>query len=150
MSETNGIYRKLSFIIPGDPVGAPRMTRRDKWKKRPCVLRYFAWRDAARLAAGKLPEAEQIFTLSWKAFFSPPVSWSKKKRTAAIGTLHRKKPDRDNVDKAILDALFLEDSAIAYGTIEKRWDTAERIEIEIEYEELLGVKVEKPKKRKAG
>lgn len=36
--------------------------------------------------------------------------------------LHRAKPDRDNIDKALLDALFNDDSGIASGLIEKRWD----------------------------
>ena len=38
------------------------------------------------------------------------------------GALHRAKPDRDNIDKAILDALFTDDSGIAAGHLEKRWD----------------------------
>lgn len=121
----------ITFTIHGDPIGAPRMTRRDKWKQRPCVLRYRDWKDKARKAAGALPPTNEIESLSWVAYFSPPVSWSKKKRDAAIGTAHRQKPDRDNIDKAILDALFDEDSGIAKGTIEKRWDIAERLEVTI-------------------
>ena len=39
--------------------------------------------------------------------------------------LHRSKPDRDNIDKAVLDVLFAGstggDSGIARGTVEKRW-----------------------------
>jgi len=125
----------ISFTIPGEPVAAPRMTQRDKWAKRPCVQRYFAWRNAAALivrTSVKLPAANDIASLSWTAYFVPPEIWSKKKREAAIGTLHRSKPDRDNLDKAILDALFPEDSGIASGTIEKRWDWTSRVEIRIE------------------
>jgi Holliday junction resolvase RusA-like endonuclease len=130
--------RRIEFTIPGDPIGAPRMTQRDRWKRRPVVLKYFAWRDKARAAAGPMPPAEQVESLSWVAYFSPPVSWSKKKQAAAIGTLHRAKPDRDNIDKAILDSLFGEDQAIAKGTIEKRWGIAERLEITIEVAEKAG------------
>ena len=36
----------LSYDIT--PVPAPRMTRSDRWKKRPCVLRYFAFRDEVK------------------------------------------------------------------------------------------------------
>src|SRR3990167_5593278 len=118
-----------TFIIEGTPVGAPRMTQRDKWAQRPCVMRYRAWKDRARAAAGKLPEPDAIENLSWLAVFSPPARWSKKKREAAIGTLHRSKPDRDNLDKSVLDALFADDSGIAMGTIEKRWGIAERLEV---------------------
>lgn len=31
------------------PIGKPRMTRADKWKKRPAVMRYRAFCDEARL-----------------------------------------------------------------------------------------------------
>ena len=36
------------IYIPVTPVSKPRMTQRDKWKKRPCVLRYRAYCDALR------------------------------------------------------------------------------------------------------
>ena len=39
-------------VVRGEPIGKPRMTKRDKWKQRECVLRYRAWADAARAAAG--------------------------------------------------------------------------------------------------
>ncbi len=129
---------RMHFTIPGEPVGAPRMTQRDKWQQRPCVMRYRAWKDAARKAAGWIPCADLILSVSWVAYFSTPVSWSKKKRVAAIGTLHRSKPDRDNVDKSLLDALFVDDSKIAAGSIEKRWDIVERMEVTIEFDEALG------------
>ena len=110
-------------------MGAPRMTQSDKWKKRPVVMRYRAFKDSIRLHVGKVPDPGQVIALSWIAYFSPPASWSKKKRKEAIGTLCRAKPDRDNVDKAVLDALFSEDSGIAQGSIEKRWGEPARLEI---------------------
>ena len=123
----------IRFTIPGEPVGAPRMTQADKWKRRPCVVRYRNWKDAARKAAGWVPNPEHILSVSWVAYFSPAASWSKKRKVEAIGQLHRMKPDRDNIDKALLDALFIEDCAIASGTIEKRWDIAERMEVTITF-----------------
>ena len=122
----------ITTIIPGVPIGKPRMTRRDKWKQRPCVMRYRAWADAARAAVGPLPSPERIQRFAWVAYFEPPKSWSKKERAAAMGTLHRSKPDRDNVDKAVLDVLFKHDSAIASGLIEKRWGSPARLEITIQ------------------
>lgn len=121
----------ITITIPGEPMGKPRMTRSDKWKKRDCVMRYRAWADEARLRAGKLPSPDVIASLSWTAYFEPPKSWSKKKRAAAMNTLHRSTPDRDNVDKAVLDALFPQDSAIASGMIQKRWGSPARLEIVI-------------------
>lgn len=119
------------FIVWGDPIGAPRMTQSDKWKKRPCVVRYRAWKDAARKAAGELPPVDKIVSLNWTAYFSPPVSWSGKRRSAALGTLHRSKPDLDNICKAVFDSLFEQDQAIAHGTFRKEWDVVERLEVEI-------------------
>lgn len=120
---------ELRFIIQGTPIGKPRMTRRDKWKQRPCVMRYREWADAARSAAGIVPQANTVYSLDWTAYFAPPPSWSKQKRREAIGTLHRPRPDRDNIDKAILDALFKSDSGIAFGTIRKEWGEPERLEV---------------------
>lgn len=127
--DPNGTIR---LVIPGPAPGKPRMTRRDKWAQRECVMRYRDWCDRVRqIANGDIPAAESVAELNWAAFFAPPKSWSKKRRVAAIGTLYREKPDRDNIDKAILDCLFQQDKAIAVGRIEKRWDWHARLEIEI-------------------
>jgi len=109
------------------------MTQRDKWAKRPEVVRYRDWCDLVRATAGKdVPDASLVRELNWTAYFEPPQSWSMKTRAAVIGTCHRQKPDRDNIDKAILDCLWPEgDSAIAAGTIRKVWDWNARLEIEI-------------------
>jgi Holliday junction resolvase RusA-like endonuclease len=96
-------------------------------------MRYRAWCDRVRAIAGVLPPEETVSSLNWSAFFLPPKSWSKRKQLAAIGTLHRQKPDRDNVDKAVLDCLYPGgDSAIARGSIGKYWGTEPRIVIVIE------------------
>lgn len=119
------------IVIPGPPLGKPRMTRRDKWKGRPCVSRYRSWADLARVVAGPLPPAETIERLDWVAYFEPPPSWSKKKRAEAMGHIHRQTPDRDNIDKAVLDALFKQDSGIGVGTIAKYWGEPARLEVTI-------------------
>lgn len=124
--------KTIRFTIPGQPMGAPRMTRSDKWKKRDCVVRYRQWKDLARLRAGTLPDASRVKSLSWTAYFAPSQSWSKRRKAEAIGQMHRHKPDRDNIDKAVLDALFAEDSPIACGTIAKYWDEPPRLEVVIE------------------
>jgi Holliday junction resolvase RusA-like endonuclease len=122
----------FKFTVMGRPVAAPRMTQRDKWMKRKCVVNYRSWKERARESAGDIPDPKLIKSLSWTAYFCPPESWSKKKKESVIGQLHRSRPDRDNIDKAVLDSLFSEDSAIASGFIEKRWDWVERVEITIE------------------
>ncbi|WP_318155968.1 RusA family crossover junction endodeoxyribonuclease [Citrobacter freundii] len=77
------------------PMGKPRMTRADKWKKRPEVLRYRAFCDEVRLQGVELPESGSHVT-----FMLPmPASWSKKKRAELNGKPHQAKPDFDNMMK---------------------------------------------------
>ncbi|MBK1884758.1 RusA family crossover junction endodeoxyribonuclease [Luteolibacter pohnpeiensis] len=122
------------------PLGKPRMTQRDRWKKRPAVLRYHAFKDTLRARLVDLPHLRKLIDsgtihgLSWTAYFPMPPSWSKRKQASLAGALHQQKPDRDNIDKAILDALFTDDSGIASGRIEKRWDDGKGPRIEITFE----------------
>ena len=104
-----------------EPMGKPRMPRRDKWAKRDCVVRYHAFADELRRQVQHLLPPD-VAELSWTAYFTMPESWSQKKKAQHAGQPHRAKPDRDNIDKAILDALFEQDSGIATGTLCKRWD----------------------------
>lgn len=124
----------IRFTVDATPMGAPRMTQRDRWAKRDCVTRYWAFKDAIRKAIGDQlagVSANDVLSLSWTAYFSPPASWSKKKREEAMGKLHRSKPDRDNLDKGVMDSLFEQDAGIATGVIAKRWGEPPRIEVEI-------------------
>lgn len=115
-----------TFIARVVPVGKPRMTQRDKWKKRPAVMRYRAFADQLRLcanAAGFTRERlKDVAVLDWVAYLPMPASWSSKKREAMRGQPHRQKPDRDNLDKAILDSLFDDDCGVYAGRLVKRWD----------------------------
>lgn len=129
---------KLKLFIAIDPMGKPRMTQRDKWKKRPRVLRYQEFADRLRDEIGPdvLEEirGSEIVSLSWEAMIPMPKSWSKKKRAAMYGLFHRSKPDRDNIDKAILDALFKDDSGVPSGCISKRWGKTGSLFITVQYE----------------
>lgn len=109
------------FTIPGAPIGKPRMTQRDKWKKRPCVMRYRAWADSARAAAPKDMPKDPV-DVNFTAYLPMPKSWSAKKREAMRGQLHRQKPDVDNIFKSLADALWKSDCGIAIGSFCKRWD----------------------------
>lgn len=102
-----------------DPCPAPRQNRSDKWKKRPAVLRYRAFRDEVRLHKIQInPFGDHI------VFNIPmPKSWSKKKKIAMLGKPHRQKPDLDNLLKALLDAVFAEDCGIWDISATKYWNT---------------------------
>lgn len=103
------------------------MTRSDKWKQRPTVLRYRAFADELRYNAGlwKMPRAG-IFL----QFYIPmPRTWTKKDKARYDGEPHMDKPDIDNLIKAFFDALHTEDKTIWDIRASKRWATEGRIEV---------------------
>lgn len=103
----------LSFEIPGDPVAKarPRATmmmgrahlytpaKTEKYEARVAIF-------AQQAMAGR-PVFEGPVALSVTALFPIPPSWTKKRQAAARAGAehHTKKPDLDNVLKAIKDGL---------------------------------------------
>jgi len=77
-----------------------------------------------------------VYRVDWTAYFPMAKSWSKKKKEQHAGQIHQQKPDRDNVDKAILDAIFKDDSIISDGLLKKRWDDGDGARIEITFYEI--------------
>lgn len=124
------------ITVPGNPMGKPRMNRGDKWKLRPCVLRYRAYADRLRECAGLTGKVllRRPMRLSFTAYFQIPASWSKRKRMEHLGQPHLQKADSDNVLKGILDALFENDQFVYAGAFEKYWEDERgpRVEIEIQ------------------
>lgn len=113
-----------TIVVPGQPIGKPRQTQRDRWQQRPCVLRYRQWCDAARRAAqGKIPKSIEGITV--RAYFAMPDSWSNEKKLHQDGKRHYQKPDWDNIGKAASDALIENDEIIAIGHVEKFWTLGE-------------------------
>lgn len=113
-------------VIKITPVAKPRMTRRDKWQKRPAVLKYRAYCDELRL---KKPEPNWE-KLSLVFRIPMPQSWSKKKRQEMLGKPHRQTPDLDNLIKAFQDALLGDDSKVwRYSHMSKVWATEGAITI---------------------
>lgn len=121
VTEVSNESRDLTFIVVGDPMGKPRMTRGDVWKKRPVVLRYRDYCDRIREAAPNAVTAADVHTVDVTAYIAMPASWSGRKQTANWGQIHRTKPDWDNIAKAVCDALFKDDSGIADGRARKYW-----------------------------
>ena len=83
-------------------------------------MKYRAFADELRLKIGNYPSAPLI--VNWTAYLPMPKKWDKATRERMSGAAHRVTPDRDNIDKAILDALFPDDSMIHGGSIYKFWD----------------------------
>lgn len=112
--------RILLKIIEVEPLPKPRMTQRDKWAKRHCVNKYFLFRDQVRLAT-------QNFLLP--SFGIHVIFFIRTKTKKLWGKPHQKRPDKDNLEKALLDALFTEDAHIFTGLVSKVWAEKGRIEI---------------------
>lgn len=105
------------------PCAKPRMTQRDVWKKRPCVLKYRSFKDQCVEAKLELFESMAI------RFYLPmPASWSKKKVSEMLGRPHTQRPDLDNLTKGLLDILE-EDSIIWRIDAAKYWSERGSIQI---------------------
>lgn len=119
-------------LYPITPVPAPRQVESDRWNKRPCVLRYRAFKDQVKAHGVELPVPCKV------TFYLPmPKSWSKREKALQNGAPHTQEPDVDNLLKALMDAVFQQregknDSHVWSIAAEKRWSetghfTVERI-----------------------
>lgn len=107
-----------SFNI--NPIGKPRMTRRDRWARRPSVNQYFEFKDELVKQAEAMGFSLKN-TLRVEFFVPMPKSWSLKKKASKQGTPHDSKPDIDNMVKAVLDVLKDEDKAVWFVSAKKYW-----------------------------
>lgn len=103
-------------------VPKPRMTRRDKFLRgqavRPAVGRYRAFKDECRLKRVTLDMDRYYHVL---ALMPVPLSCTDEERQARIFQPHRFTPDKDNLEKALLDALFGNDAGAWDGRMTKVW-----------------------------
>ena len=114
-------------ILSITPVPKPRMTRADKWKQRPCVMRYRAFADEWRL---RVPKELDLNYCDIQFTIGMPKSWSKKKKGYMDGMAHTQKPDLDNLLKAVFDAHMSDDSGIhTIGRVSKIWGLVGKISI---------------------
>lgn len=125
----------MTKILNIGVLGKPRMTRRDKWAQRKCVQEYRAWATELRyLFWGRDAKQPAPLKLYWEAQIAMPRSWSNTKKNAMRLKPHTARPDRDNIDKAICDALFLDDAAIAIGAQQKVWGDENKLIITVVYD----------------
>lgn len=120
----------IKFTIPGPPCPKPAMKASDRWRKRPCVLRYWAWCDLARMcakAAGLPDDANLVERFSIVSYFTPPET-----KQDRIGKVHRQKPDASNLLKAAEDALYKRDEGLGWVESKKFWGKVSRVEVTVE------------------
>lgn len=102
------------------PIAKPRLTRSDAWRKRKCVLQYYAYKDML------LKECEQQNFVLGDAFYVKftigfPPSYPKKKRELLLGKPHTIKSDLDNLLKGLMDAIKVNDQSVYYVIAYKVW-----------------------------
>lgn len=140
--------RKVSFTVPGEPKGKgrPRAIAALDANGEPYVRLITpadtrAEEDRVRAAFRRAHPDHKRFTgpvlLRFTAVFETPRSFNKALRDAAArGTLYAiKKPDKDNIEKLIVDALngvcFADDQQVMGGGI-KRYGSPARVDISFE------------------
>ena len=106
------------ITINVEPCSKPRMTQADKWKKRPSVVKFFAFRDAIKQSSVHNIALES-FDIEF--YIQMPKSWSKKKKELYNDKPHKQRPDLDNYIKAWCDSVFEEDSVVWRFKASKRW-----------------------------
>lgn len=103
----------ITFTVPGQPVGKgrPRVSRRGGFSRMYTPEQTVNYEGLVRLAAHQAmagrPMLLEAVEVELDIAVQIPASWSKKKQAAALaGAVHpTTKPDIDNVEKAIFDAL---------------------------------------------
>ncbi|MBU8733458.1 RusA family crossover junction endodeoxyribonuclease [Cytobacillus oceanisediminis] len=135
----------IKLNVKVEPMGAVRMTGRGKFIK-PNAQRYLHYKNHIQWHTKK--QLKNRKTLSGAVaveilFIMPiPGSWSRKKRDAAVGEWHVKKPDTDNLVKGVFDSLnkiaWNDDNQVAKVTACKLYGESPGIEIIIRELEVTG------------
>jgi Holliday junction resolvase RusA-like endonuclease len=134
------------FTVYGEPVakGRPRFAKRGNYVQTYTPVKTKSYEDEARLLATKAKGSGSTLEGSVSVFiyisFSVPQSYSKRKREACLSgeTKHTKKPDLDNVAKAIIDGMngiiFKDDSQIINLHVTKVYAEVGKVEVLIREE----------------
>lgn len=131
----------VRFEIPGAPVakGRPRVTTVGGHARAFTPAKTVRYESTVALAAqqamaGRSPFAGPV-RLEVAILLPVPASWSRKRQTAAVGgaIAATKRPDADNVAKAVLDGcngvVFADDSQIVELHISKRYSNVPAVAV---------------------
>lgn len=89
------------------------------------MLRYRAFRDEVRIRHLQVPQPyyHVVFVIAM------PKSWLQTVKDRMRGMPHQAKPDKDNLEKALLDSIFGDDQHIWDGRASKVWGDTDLIVI---------------------
>jgi len=131
------------LVIDIVPVGKPRMTRRST--KSPAAERYWQFKDDLLKwfnIKGYDIYKMDIYEIHLRVGVPMPKSWSMKKKLELYHKPCRSKPDYDNIEKAVSDAICInvngkgDDSGVWKSSLEKIWthESEGYIALELVYE----------------
>ena len=103
------------------PCPKPRMTKADRWRKRPSVLKFFAFRDAVRKWEEDMNEILEMESFEISFHVPMPKSWPKWKKAEMHNEPHQQRPDLDNYLKAWKDSVYEEDAVVWRVKASKLW-----------------------------
>lgn len=128
---------RVLLIVDTEPQGKarPRFDSRSRRTYTPAKTLAYEWeiRQAWKEThAGRPPMVGDV-EVQIVARFRMPKTWSERKKKQTDGSPCRKKPDADNIAKAVLDALneyaYADDAQVVGLKVSKRWATRSSVEI---------------------
>lgn len=137
------MFDKVAFQLPGHPKGKgrPRAVVRGGFARVYTPAETRSYEGMIRLAAEKAmrgrPPTERPVIVMMAAVFDIPKSFSKARRSAALdgGEFPAKKPDLDNIVKAVVDAMngvvFKDDSQIVSARYSKVYGPAPMVAVTV-------------------
>jgi Holliday junction resolvase RusA-like endonuclease len=131
----------VAFTIPGEPVakGRARFARKGNHVSTYTPEKTAKYENLVKLAAQEAMRGTAPFTrpvsLLVQIFVSVPASWSKKRRDLALRGFigATKKPDADNVLKALKDGMngivYVDDARVTSIALSKQYGEIPRVEV---------------------
>jgi Holliday junction resolvase RusA-like endonuclease len=127
--EKRPIVWRQWLITPNAKV---RSMKSDIWKKRPCWVKYCAFKDTVQKMGITFESGDHVVF-----HFSMPLCWSKKKKEKMLGKPHEQRPDLDNLIGGLWDAIFTsserggkgDQHVHTVGSMQKVWAPKDAIEI---------------------
>lgn len=137
----------IKFFVPGKPQGKgrPRAVARGRFVRMYTPEKTVTYESTVALMAAQAmqgrPPSDKPALVSLDVGLPVPESWSKKRKKSALdGAIRPKKPDLDNVIKAIFDAMnnivWVDDVQVVYLISRKRYTEIPGVDVEVSFTEL--------------
>ena len=125
----------IKFTVPGEPTpkARPRVTRYGTYTPKKTAAYEKLVRQCWSSQSGE--KTDGAVSLTVKCYMPIPKSLSRKRRAELVGKPHTKKPDLDNLIKAVADGIngfaYDDDSSVCEIVGVKLYSTEPRTEVEI-------------------